>query len=1704
MKPATKVRTFTRLVAAVLMAGLPFESVHAGIALATTPMANSAPTVVRPNLMFMLDDSGSMDWDYLPDPAQNFSGQYGYNTSQCNGVAYNPLVTYSAPVNPDGTPLNATPTSFTAAYRDGYNTAAGTVNLNTGYTGGSGSGNSGISLTPQAAFYYDYSGTQNTPQLQNYFNSSSTFYQECNSTIGSAPGSNVFTLHRLATTATTTLTTTLTSTGGTITVNSTSTKTSVSGITVTINGSQKQILSATTSQTTNANTMASNIVSGINACTGGLTGNCTVAGYSATRSGNVVTIIPQVGNIPDNGTNPAVTNSVGNFTYTYTAFQGPINTTVTSITVGSTQLLAVNASGSGRPQLASDIASKINSGGSGYTATVSSNVVTVTAPAGSGVGLTPVVTVSAGGPGTMSVVVGGPFPDSDPVKLQNFANWYSYYSHRMLMMKTGAGLAFQRVTDAFRVGFMTMDNNNPPNFLAVDTFTPTQKASFYSQLYGAIASNSTPLREVLSHVGQYYAHKFGSVTKYTATITVSGSTSTSVTSIKVNGVELMQDVSQVNTSPHNVALLVANQINAPIVTDYGASVCAPSGTTCPLGNIITITGPASANGATPVITTDGGGMTFAATAFTATTAANSINGVTPADPMQYSCQQNFVLLSTDGYWNGPNTYDLNNNAVGQVDGLLARPYNDGAQSATTTTTTYLRHVYSTSTAAIAGLGGANCSTGKRGIDTEQIQSCAVTSPSTTPVCTAWSNTGNTVYLSPFTSSASTCTSATINLPTPNPSVSTIPNVAPYNPNPNTTAGANGGTPNTLADVAAYYYQTDLRDNSLGNCTGAPIPPTNVSNSVCDNNVFQTSLDNQTQQHMTTFTLGLGVRGRMVYSSSYLTDTTGDYVSVKLGSNASSTVCTWQTAGTVCNWPVPTSGSPETTDDLWHAAVNGHGAYFSATDPNSLANGLQNALVSIQSRVGAASAAATSTLNPVAGNNQAFVASYTTQVWSGNLEARGINTDTGAVNQNANWCLENVVAGACASPSFVTTDTTGNTTAYFCDTPNSVVCPNGTLTGTDCKVPVSTSCTGTMNSLVSDLTDTRTIYTPAHNSLVAGVAVTDGSQLVPFDATFQAANPTYFSSTIVSQLSQYPASTDNSPWAVAFRTNAPGANLLAFLRGEHGHEYNRSTVTTDQQWFRHRDQVTGDAVESQPVYLAGPVFNYPYSGYSQFKTAQTTTATYKNAVNAGTVYMGTNDGMLHAIAADTGIERWAYVPSMVIPNMWLLADNQYADKHINYVNGSAVTTDVCTARCSNPVTGIASNDPVWKTILVAGLDGGGRGYFALDITNPTAPVLLWEFSTTTGIGKVKDADLGYTYGEPVVTRKNDGTWVVLVTSGYDNGTDSSVLTGTTTPATFVANSPTGSGHGYLYVLDAGTGTILSKIDTGVGTASAPSGLAKIAGYNVESGGNRASYVYGGDLLGNLWRFDINDTTTTAVVGTGSAFKFATLFDNAVPAVAQPVMTTPILGTISGKRVVFIGTGKYLETSDLTTTQQQTEYAILDDNATATLVNPRNTATSNMVQQFLINNPDGSATRLSAASAGATVTGANAINWGVNRGWFVDFPASRERVNIDAKLVEGTLLVPTIVPSATDCAPGGSGWLNFFNYTTGAAVLPSPGIAGVKYDTPIVGLNVLFIGGNPVVEVVTATQPTPTIQPSVQFSASAAAFAGQRVLWRELVP
>jgi type IV pilus assembly protein PilY1 len=1440
----TKLSILLGLVASLI---LPLPALAATVALATSPLATSTTTAVKPNLLFILDNSGSMEWDHMPDDnsdggsAVTFDfGYYGMRSSQCNQVYYNPNITYDPPVNAAGTPF--ADASFTAAYggsQGGYASTLTEVNLNTNFQANQSGvgGNAGAIDAIGSAYYYVYFGTQDTQLERNYNSTTNTFFTECNYAQNNATALTLFSKRRLASTSTTTIVV-----GG-------SSGSNVSINDIKVNGIQ--IMSAASTGNTSTSVVATNVAARI-----------TLNGFSATASGSTITI-----------TGP-----------TSSANHTPQITESTSMT---------------------------------FTADV--------------------------------------FPDTTAAKLTNFANWYSYYRTRMLMMKTATGLAFSNLNNNYRVGLMKISDTNP--VLELGTFwdntntalgpTSTQRTDWYAALYSTGTSGSTPLRRSLSDAGRYFAGQLGGT-----------------------------------------------------------------------------------------------------------------------DPVQYSCQQNFSILSTDGYWNGSAGYSADGStAVGNQDGTESRPMNDGFQSDTTLTTTFTRHVYSTSGTRISG--GSNCSgSNKRGIDQLQTQSCAITTTggvAAPEVCTSWSNTSRS-YISPYTSNSSTCV-ATVTLPSPT-------TTAKVSTGSVTTAGGTGGSSNTLADVAEYYYKTDLRTTALGNCGTVVSPAT--EGPLCENNVFKSTTDANLQQHMTTFTLGLGASGWMSYSSSYLQDGSGDFTSVKLGStaDAASNICTWQADGTVCNWPLPGLSSDgdgfiANIDDLWHAGVNGRGAYFSATNPETLSAGLSSALAGINAKRGAAAAAATSTLNPVAGNNFAYVASYTTTEWKGNLEARGINTDTGVVSESATWCVENIVAGSCATTPVA--QTSGDTTIYNCETPSAVTCPGGeigfsgdlTSGPTYCKVQMAVACTGTMGAKVGATSDTRTIKT----------ANSTGAALIDFDSAYAAANPGYFNAATLAGLSQW------STLDTTQRGNAVGSNLVNYLRGQYGYE-DRTTNEgpPDNRLYRFRSAVMGDALESQPSFLSKPVFSYPYPGYSDFKTT--------HAARTGTVYMGANDGMMHAFASANGVERWAYVPSMVIPNMWKLADKDYASLHVNYVNGSAITTDICVsnttttlANCNNinyASTGSTSDDPVWKTILVGGLNGGGRGYYALDITNPTTPVLLWEFSTTAGIGKIKDADLGYSYGQPVVTKRADGKWVVLVTSGYNNV------------------SP-GNGVGYLYVLDAYDGTILSKISTGVGDTTTPSGLAKITGWNEEPVGNSVRHVYGGDLLGNVWKFDIS-STATAAIGTGDKVKFATLFSTAAGTAGteQPIMTTPVLGKVGGNRVVFIGTGKYLETGDLTVTQKQTQYAIKDDNSGATFVNPRSQTTL-MVQQAMTTN---------VATGTRSVAAATTPNFNTGRGWFVDLPDTGERINIDSQLVQGVLLVPSIVPSNTACSPGGYGWLNFLDYKTGAAII-SGGIVSARYDSTIVGVNVFYIDGKPLVGVVTSTDPTPKRDDDTTFPPTAGSFSGKRNLWRELI-
>ena len=500
----------------------------------------------------------------------------------------------------------------------------------------------------------------------------------------------------------------------------------------------------------------------------------------------------------------------------------------------------------------------------------------------------------------------------------------------------------------------------------------------------------------------------------------------------------------------------------------------------------------------------------------------------------------------------------------------------------------------------------------------------------------------------------------------------------------------------------------------------------------------------------------------------------------------------------------------------------------------------------------------------------------------------------------------------------------------------------------------------------------------------------------------------------------------------------GANLVSYLRGNQSLDY-----------YRSRDHVLGDIINASPLYIGKPSFKYTENNYAAFA------ATSRTAV----ILAAANDGMLHAFDRITGNERWAYVPSFVMGKLYKLADTAYGNNHSFYVDGSPQMGDIY----------VGGN---WKTIVVGGLNAGGRGYYALDVTNPIAPKLLWEFSAN---------DLGLTFGNPIITKRADGTWVVVFASGYNNV------------------SP-GDGNGHLFVLDANTGSQLLKIDTftsgttPAGTSSAPSGLAKINAFVDSELNNSAVRFYGGDLLGNLWRFDIDNL----VAPNQQALRLAQL--KLADGTPQSITVKPALAEVSYNNirypVVYTATGRYLGTTDLSNTTTQSIYAIKDPLTNSPYGDIR--ASSSMVVQTI--------TAAGSTPLGTRTIAVNPVDWSTKSGWRADFPASGERVNINPQLVLDTLYVGTNIPSTDTCTIGGSSFLYQFDITTGGVAAGQSNLATFVGDVLIQGITTVQLAGSDssgsgsIVTILTRSDGT--LETEVQSTPSSAANL-RRTSWRELV-
>jgi type IV pilus assembly protein PilY1 len=462
----------------------------------------------------------------------------------------------------------------------------------------------------------------------------------------------------------------------------------------------------------------------------------------------------------------------------------------------------------------------------------------------------------------------------------------------------------------------------------------------------------------------------------------------------------------------------------------------------------------------------------------------------------------------------------------------------------------------------------------------------------------------------------------------------------------------------------------------------------------------------------------------------------------------------------------------------------------------------------------------------------------------------------------------------------------------------------------------------------------------------------------------------------------------------FTPDTNGQDVLQFLRGSNAQEQRNGGQ------FRNRTHRLGDIVSSNPLYVGPPSAPNQTPSYVAFAQA--------NANRPPVLYVGANDGMLHAFNAVApipplppagGNELFAYIPTGVYANLINLVNPYYNAVHQYFVNGSPQASDVQFA------------DTTWHTELVGVEGAGGKSVFALDVTYPSnitseanlASNVLWDFT---------DVDMGLGFSTPAIANTASG-WTVFVGNGY--------------------NSP--SQKPFLYALNAqfGPNAAFTKIDLCAAVPAAcnlaaSNGLSTVIAVNSSGAfAANANIVYAGDLQGNLWRVDVSNANPALWTVT-VLFEATDALGNRQPITTSPVASLnprypQVLGTM-----VFFATGQLLGVPDLADLQTQTIYGIYDP--PTTYATPVTRSNGNLVQQTL--------TQVPGPNGPAIMDTGNALSIpSSNKGWYIDLSLnSGERVVTDPRLESGGALVLTsYVPSINPCSAGGTSNLYVINYANG---------------------------------------------------------------------
>ncbi len=499
--------------------------------------------------------------------------------------------------------------------------------------------------------------------------------------------------------------------------------------------------------------------------------------------------------------------------------------------------------------------------------------------------------------------------------------------------------------------------------------------------------------------------------------------------------------------------------------------------------------------------------------------------------------------------------------------------------------------------------------------------------------------------------------------------------------------------------------------------------------------------------------------------------------------------------------------------------------------------------------------------------------------------------------------------------------------------------------------------------------------------------------------------------------------------LAFGGNTEVAeNRISYLRG--------NTVTG----YRVRGSLLGDIVNSTPVYIEEASMGWPESEAFGVDDERYSLFAFAQSDRKGVIYVGANDGMLHAFDAENGEELFAYIPEFVASatdqeGLHDLTDPNYSHRY--YVDLTPVVSEVNTQGAGNTAK-------AWRSVLIGGARTGAKGIFALDVTDPTgfdngaSDIPMWEFTAE------DDGRLGYITEPPTIALaqwgNNDYRWTAFLQNGYQSATPSTGffmldieggLDGTWTEST-----------DYMYVEFEG------------GTDSDASGLSPIRQVDLEGNDKVVDRIYAGDLKGNVWVASYGNQGWASAYGNNqSSTPLFTATDGTNP---QPITVAPLAfrypdeeaETDSAQRIMLaFGTGKYLELSDVNDTAVQSFYGVFDQVG--------GLGRSDLLGRTLTNDQ--------VTSEGITYdvrfsTGETFDSTSYD-GWYVDLIDSGERITLPAQIRDGYLFVNSLVPTTNPCDIGGGGWLMAFGLdgrTPDRTIWP-------KVGEPVVGFKIT--GGIP---------------------------------------